>query len=275
MLTGDRSRLRLKGRWARAAMRLAAIPVYSIASITVVGIAWWVVTAVQIFPAVLLPSPGAVWQDFVSVSTTGYNGSSIWINLEISLSRLAVGFAFVILIGVPLGLLMGRNRVIKGILDPLLEFYRPLPALAYMSLLIIWFGIGETSKVIVLALAGLPPVIVTTAAAARSVRIERIEGARSLGLRGFSLFRYVIAPSCLPDILTGIRVGFGLSFAAIVAAELLASTSGIGWMVWNASEYAVSTVVIIGIVLMGIIGVLVDWALSSLRKRLVPWAGRG
>lgn len=195
--------------------------------------------------------------------------------MAVSFARLAAGFLATIIVGVPLGLAIGTSPVVKGLADPLIEFYRPIPSLAYLSLLIIWFGIGETSKVLVLLLAALPAVVLTTVAGVRSVRIERIQGAQSLGVHGLDLFCFVIVPSCLPDILTGVRVSFGLAYSAIVAAEILASTSGIGWMVWDATQYAESTVVIIGILIMGGTGLFVNRLLFQLQHRIVPWTGQG
>ena len=237
--------------------------------------AWFLVTKLGLFPPLLLPAPGAVWSDFVLIATRGYGGTSLWLNVAVSLERLALGFGAAAIVGVSLGLAMGVSKVAKGLFDPLIEFYRPLPALGYLSLLVIWFGIGDTSKLLVVGLGGLPAVVLTTAGAVRSIRRERLEGAKSLGLGSFQLFRYVIVPSCLPYILTGLRVGFAFSFTTLVSAEMIGSTSGLGWMVLDATEYLQTSTVIVDIVLMGMTGIAVDRGLVYLRRRLAPWAGRG
>ena len=222
-----------------------------------------------------LPRPSVVIEAFLDVAAIGYGGASLWESLSISAERLAAGLASGIVVGAIAGYCIASSRIVSGLLDPIIDFVRCIPPLAMLSLLVIWFGIGEESKIIMLLLAAMIPVLLATVQAIRTIRRERIEGARSLGLGTLGLLRYVILMSALPDILTGIRIGFGYAFGSLVAAETLGASSGMGWMVWNASMYLQTSVVFVCIIIIGCVGFLSDAALQMLHARIVPWARHG
>jgi taurine transport system permease protein len=186
-------------------------------------------------------------------------------------------FAFLIatIVGVPLGLLMGRLPVFGAILDPFVQFLRPLPKLALIPLVIVWFGIGEFSKFFLIFLSTLLTVVVSAAAAVQTVPVGRIRAAQSLGATERQLFRYVILPSAVPEIFTGIRVAIGIGWTTLIAAEMIAASSGLGWMVMNASSYLRTDVVMLGIVFLGAIGYFLDVALVKAQRRIVHWTGQG
>jgi taurine transport system permease protein len=150
-----------------------------------------------------------------------------------------------------------------------------MPKLALIPLVIVWFGIGEFSKFFLIFLATLLTVVVSAAAAVQSVPVGRIRAAKSLGASEQQIFRHVILPSAVPEIFTGVRVAIGIGWTTLIAAEMIASSSGLGWMVMNASSYLRTDVVMLGIVLLGGIGYLLDVALVVAQKRMVHWAGRG
>ncbi|MGE0237641.1 MAG: ABC transporter permease [Parvibaculaceae bacterium] len=252
-----------------------ATSLISIASVVIGLAAWFALASSGLFSSILLPKPAELWRVAVMLVTEGYAGRSFWSSYAISLLRVAAGFGIAVVAGSVIGMAMGLNRTIGGLLYPLIEIYRPLPALAYYSLLVLLLGIDESSKIAVLALGGLPPIVLATWDATASVRPERVEGARSLGLSRWQVICRVIFPSCLPDILTGARIGFGLSFTTLVAAEMIAATSGLGWMVYQASQYAESAVVIVGLIVMGVTGIAVDAGFRALQSWLVPWVGKG
>jgi taurine transport system permease protein len=235
---------------------------------------WQLVSSLGFVPSYKLPAPGDIVHDLVDVALHGYGEASLWHSLLVSALRLLTGVALAGLIGVLIGYATGVSVIVKGLFDPIFEFFRCIPPLGILSLLVVWFGIGERSKVTMLMIAALTPVVLTTAHGIRAVRQERVQGARSLGLAGFGLFRVVILPSALPEILTGLRIGFGYAFGALVAAEMIGASSGLGWMVWNASQYGETGIVIVSIIVIGIAGFAVDTGLTALRDRLVPWAGR-
>ena len=180
-------------------------------------------------------------------------------------------FFFATVLAVPLGIFMAINDYIRGLIDPFIEFYRPLPPLAYLPLVIIWFGIGELSKVILISLAIFAPIFLNTRAGVLSIPQERIRAALSLGASKFQIITKIIFPSALYDIFTGIRIGIGFGWTTLVAAEMVAADSGLGHMVLSASEFLVTEVVIIGIIIIGLIAILTDVVMRILTKKIIHW----
>jgi taurine transport system permease protein len=191
-----------------------------------------------------------------------------------SLFRIVVAAAIAIGVGIPVGLLMGLNRWAKGILDTPIEFYWPLPPLSYLPLMIIWLGIGETSKITLLVLAMFAPICLSAQAGVRSLPLERVNAARSLGANRLQLFLNVVLPSALPEILTGIRIAFGIGWGTLVAAELIASTRGIGFMIMSASQFLATDVVFVGIGIIAVCAFAFSAAIRILEATLVPWKGK-
>jgi len=248
--------------------------VISAAAVLVAIFAWWLVTATGLVKPLFMPAPAAVWDAFVAASTEGYRGFLLWEHLAISLQRLFIAFLLALAIAVPLGMLVAASRTLETIVDPFVNFYRPLPPLAYYTLLVIWFGIGEQSKVLLLLLAAFPPLFIATVQGVRGVRRERIDAARSLGAGRAKTFRYVVFPSILPDIFTGIRVAVGFTYTTVVAAEMVAAKTGIGWLVLDASRFLQTSYVFMGIIVMGVTGILLDAIVKAAQRRAVPWLGR-
>jgi taurine transport system permease protein len=244
------------------------------AAVLTVFALWWLVTSQGWVQPLFLPSPGAVWTAFVTASTEGYRGFLLWEHIAISLQRVAIAFFLALAVAIPLGMLVASSRTLETIVDPFVNFYRPLPPLAYYTLLVIWFGIGENSKVLLLLLAAFPPLFIAVVQGVRGVRRERIDAARSLGASGFKTLRYVIFPSILPDIFTGIRVAVGFTYTTLVAAEMVAAKTGIGWLVLDASRFLQTSYVFMGIIVMGVTGILLDALVKAAQRRAVPWLGR-
>lgn len=191
-----------------------------------------------------------------------------------SLLRIGAGFVLAAVIGVPLGLWIGTSRFVESALDPYIQFLRPLPPLGYYTLLIVWFGIGDASKVILLFLTGLPIIVVSSAAGVRSVKRDLLLAMSSLGLKGFQLFRFVVFPTCLPAIFTGLRLALGATFGSLVAAELIAAESGLGWLVLTASTYVRTSIVFAGIIVIGFVALALDYGVVLIERKVVPWAGK-
>ena len=178
------------------------------------------------------------------------------------------------LTAIPLGIAIGRSRVVRGLVDPLIEFYRPIPPLAYLPLIVIWCGIGELSKVLLIYLAIFAPIVIATSTGVRSVDPAKIRAAQALGATPAQLIRHVILPSALADILTGVRIGLGVGWSTLVAAELIAAQRGLGFMVQSAAQFLVTDVVILGILLIAVIAFALELGLRALQRRLVPWHGQ-
>lgn len=248
--------------------------ILTISTILLILFAWYVITELKLFPDVIIPSPGKVYNSFKEITLNGYKNYSLLQHLGDSMARLLIAFILVIVTAIPLGLASGYNSKIRAIFDPLVEFYRPLPPLAYYTLLVIWLGIENESKITLLYLAGFAPVYISCAAGVRKIKLDYINGAYTLGASRGQVFRHVIFPTCLPDIFTGLRTSIGFSYTTLVAAEMVASITGIGWMVLDASKFLRSDVIFFGIFIMGITGILLDKTIRIIESKVVPWKGK-
>ncbi len=221
-----------------------------------------------------LPSPEAVVQRFFEIASDGYQNFTLWEHLGWSLIRVIVGFVAGALIGIPLGYAMGLSGWFRGWFDPIVEFMRPVPPLALIPLVIIWFGIWETGKIILLFLASLWIMIIAARAGVSGVNITKIHAAYSLGATKWQVLRHVIIPNSLPEIFTGARVAMGVCWGTVVAAELVAAQKGAGMMIIAASKFQLTDIVIMGIILIGVIGYSIDILMRRTETWLVPWKGR-
>jgi taurine transport system permease protein len=253
---------------------LAQPRLLSLATVVALLALWWLVTALQLVPPLFLPSPQAVLGKFHQVATVGYMDATLWQHLNASLARVAVALLAASLTAIPLGILLGRSRRARAIGDPIIEFYRPLPPLAYLPLIVIWFGIGELSKILLIYLAIFAPVVISTMAGVSAVAPDRLRAAQALGANPRQLLWYVVLPSALPDILTGMRIGLGTGWSTLVAAELIAATQGLGFMVQSAANFLVTDVVVLGILVIGAVAVGLELLIRALQRRLTPWQGK-
>jgi len=246
----------------------------SVLTLIVVLAAWWAVTAAEVIEPLFLPPPSAVLEKTWLLMTSGYMDSTLWQHLGASLQRIGLALVFAVLTAIPVGIAIGHNRIARGIFDPLIEFYRPIPPLAYLPLIVIWCGIGEFSKVLLIYLAIFAPIAISTATGVRTVDPTKLRAAQSLGATRWQLIRHVILPSALPEILTGVRIGLGVGWSTLVAAELIAATSGLGFMVQSAAQFLVTDVVVLGILVIALIAFAMEMGLRALQRRLVPWHGQ-
>ena len=226
-----------------------------------------------------VPRLGTVWHAFVEMSTThngvvGYAGYYWWEHLYMTLRRVFVGVVIGVAAGVVLGLIMGSIPWVRRLLEPWLTFLRALPPLAYFFLLVIWLGIDEAPKITLLALAALPPAAVATTTAVSATPVSLIEAARALGASRREVISDVVIPAALPETFTGIRLSVGIAYSSVVAAELFNGIPGIGGVVKDASNYNNTPVVLVGIVLIGLSGLVIDGILRMIEHRLVPWRGK-
>jgi taurine transport system permease protein len=235
---------------------------------------WWGVTAAGWIAPLYLPGPAAVAHTLADVSRNGYMNATLWEHLGASLQRVTLALALALLTAVPLGLLLGLNRTSRALLDPVIEFYRPIPPLAYLPLIVIWFGIGELSKVLLIFLAIFAPIVVATTMGVLAVDPTKIRVAQSLGANRLQLVRFVILPGAMPSVMTGIRIALGAGWSTLVAAELIAATRGLGFMIQSASQFLATDVVIAGILIVAAIAALIEFGLRRLQQRLSPWLGR-
>ena len=246
----------------------------SLTTLTVLLAIWWAVAAAQWISPLFLPAPGLVLQKLIAIaSPQGFMDATLWQHLAASLARIVVALLAATIIGIPVGIAMGLSPTVRGILDPLIELYRPVPPLAYLPLMVIWFGIGETSKVLLIYLAIFAPVAMSALAGVKSAQQVRIRAAQSLGASRTQVLWLVILPGALPEILTGLRIGLGVGWSTLVAAELIAATRGLGFMVQSAGEFLATDVVLAGIAVIAMIAFGLELGLRALQRRLTPWHG--
>ena len=260
---------RLKWRWP-----LSRQVTLSIGTLAVLLTVWWTVAALQLISPLFLPPPQQVLAKLLTIAgPQGFMDATLWQHLAASLTRIVLALLAAVLIGIPVGIAMGLSPTVRGILDPIIELYRPVPPLAYLPLMVIWFGIGETSKILLIYLAIFAPVAMSALAGVKSAQQVRIRAAQSLGASRAQVLWFVILPGALPEILTGLRIGLGVGWSTLVAAELIAATRGLRFMVQSAGEFLATDVVLAGIAVIAIIAFLLELGLRALQRRLTPWHG--
>ncbi|MCF2869537.1 ABC transporter permease subunit [Octadecabacter sp. G9-8] len=222
-----------------------------------------------------LPAPEVVWNRFIEIAKYGYQNVYLTVHLGFSLFRVIVGFMLGAAIGIPLGYAMGLSNWFRGWFDPIVEFMRPVPPLALIPLVIIWFGIGEVGKIFLLFLAALWIMAIAARSGVSGVRITKVHAAYSLGASRWQILRYVIIPNSLPEIFTGARVAMGVCWGTVVAAELVAAEEGIGKMITTASKFQNTDIILLGVIIIGLVGFGIDMLMRWAERSLVPWKGKG
>jgi len=253
------------------ARRLGTLPI-SLATIAFIIAGWSLASAYGAVSPVFLPSPLVVAKSLANVAVNGFVDSTLAEHTLASLLRIFAALAVSLLSGVPAGLAIATSRIGKGILDPIVEFLRPLPPLAYLPLIIIWIGIGEASKITVISLAMLPPIILSTAAGVKSTPDDFINAARSFGASRLQVLLHVVLPGAIPSILTGTRIALGAGWSTLVAAELVAASRGLGFMIQSAAQFLGTDVVIGGIIVIAAIAFLLEILARLIERLFVPWA---
>lgn len=248
------------------------LPVATFTTVGIVLVLWHLASTLGWVSAVFLPTPAKVAEAFVKLLQKGYVDSTLGEHAWASLGRVFFALLATTVIAVPVGVAIGASRVGRGILDPIVEFVRPLPPLAYLPLVIIWFGIGEPSKILVIGLAMLAPIAISTAAGIRSAPLSQINAARSLGASRLQVLTEVLLPSALPEILTGIRIALGAGWSTLVAAELVAASRGLGFMIQSAAQFLVTDYVIVGIFVISGLAFAFEVVLRLVERIFLPWA---
>lgn len=228
-------------------------------------VGWWMAANLQLVPEYLLPSPGTVWRTLL---TYVLPGGAFMRDASASLTRVGAGFVLAALAGLPLGLLSGRIPLLSRLLSPVVTGLRSVPGICWLPLALVWFGIGLTTTVFLVALAAFFPIYLNAAAGAASVPQVLLRSGQMLGFSGPILFLRVILPSAMPHIRTGLRLGLGIGFAYLVLGELTGVPDGIGAMIMDARLQGRIDLVMTGILLMAAIGVLADRLLVTVLNAL-------
>jgi len=249
----------------------------TISIVTVIALLalWWVATHLGWIRDLFLPTPERILQSFADAWRGDIQGGKpLPEHFWASLMRVFAAFMLAVVTAIPAGIAMGVSRIARGVLDPPIEFYRPLPPLAYLPLIVIWFGIDETAKIVLIFLACFAPLAMSARAGVRGVMIEQINAAYSMGASKWQVIWHVIVPGAMPEIFTGMRIAIGFGWTTLVAAEMVAATEGLGQMVLNASNFLRTDVVIMGIVVIGVVAYLFDLLMRYVEKLVVPWKGK-
>ncbi|MGD9867454.1 MAG: ABC transporter permease [Hyphomicrobiales bacterium] len=218
-------------------------------------VVWQLVVTFTDAHVAILPPPMLAAQTFLDMIASG----ELFTHIFASLSRVVSAFLLAAVIAVPLGLAMGRNRAFERIVDPVVELFRPISPLAWIPLAILWFGIGETGKIFIIFVATFFPIVLNTVAGVKGVDPVLIRAGQVLGCNDdATLFRKVILPAAMPSIMVGFRISFGTGWAAIIAAELVAAQSGLGYLIADGMEILRSDMVLVGMAVIGVLGVLID-----------------
>ena len=236
-----------------------AIP--AIALIALVVALWWL--AVVVTGSVIFPDPGRVVRAMIQLTLDG----SMWMHVEASLMRVATGFMLAVLVALPLGLWMGRVPSVWRALNPLFQILRPISPIAWIPLTILWFGVGDASPVFLIFLASVFPMIVQTSAGVQAIEKRYLDAGANFGVPRRVLLRQVIFPAVLPEVVVGMRVGLGIAWLVVVAAEMIAPKSGLGYMIIDARNAGNRyDLVVAGMVVIGLIGLLLDWLMRQLER---------
>jgi taurine transport system permease protein len=235
---------------------------------------WWLASHLGWMPPLFLPTPETVLARLWESARGELTDAPLATHFGWSMFRVFTAFFLACATAIPVGIAMGVSRIARGIFDPPIEFYRPLPPLAYLPLIIIWFGIDELSKVLLIYLACFAPLAMSSRAGVRSVSQEQIHAAYSMGASKWQVIRHVIIPAAMPEILTAMRISIGFGWTTLVAAEMVAATYGLGQMVLNASNFLRTDIVIMGIIVIGTIAYAFDLLMRYVEHKVVPWKGR-
>ena len=236
---------------------------------TVIVIVWQLAIVMTGAHPSLLPPPLDTAKTFISVVQSG----ELFRHIGMSLGRVATAWLLGAVIAIPLGLAIGRFRTFERLVDPIIELFRPISPLAWIPLAILWFGIGESGKVFVIFIATFFPTVLNTVAGVKGVDPVLIRAGQVLGCSDEpAIFRKIILPAALPSIVVGLRISFGTGWAAIIAAELVAAQSGLGYLIADGMEILRADLVLVGMVVIGIIGVAFDTSFRALHRRY-GWGG--
>jgi taurine transport system permease protein len=236
---------------------------------------WWFVATYVVADPVLLPDPREVAaRAWTLLSPNAPLNLSLWPDVAASATRVYCGWAGGLLSGVVVGVVMASSSFVRSAFDPLLQGIRSVPPLAWAPLLVIWLGIGESSKIFLLLMTAMPILAISTMAAIAGVDESFRRAALTLGASPFYMMRRVILPASLPEILTSARITLGLTWSSLIAAELIGSTEGIGYRILRASRVLDTSTIFVGIIIIAAFAYFGDAALRLLSRMVVPWKGR-
>jgi len=219
------------------------------------------------------PPVSKIARGFVEISTIGFpTGVTIWTHTLTTVTRIAQGYVAAIILALPLGLLIGAFPVLDKMLAPAIVFFRSVATLSLLPLVIVWFGAGELTKVVLIGYGCFWVMLPNVIAGVKYVDPALLRAGRSFGARGFALYREVVVPAALPRFFTGARMALGVGFMVIVGAEMIGTIQGLGALIMEARTFYKSEITIIGMLVIGLIGFAISTGLAALERKLLPWS---
>lgn len=279
----DRTPPRRKRQLSSKRLRSSGVRVVALLVFLVL---WWGITAAGVIDELFLPSPKSVWDAFVRANTwhqiapgvdrevLGEQNYFLWEHLIASGQRIAAGVGAAVIVGPLIGFAMGMSAPIRTFVEPYLNFLRALPPLGYIGLLIVWFGIGDTSKIWLLFLAAFPPIAIATLNGVTSVKVDQINAAKALGASRTQVLTNVVFPSTLPEVINGIRIAVGFAWTTVVAAELNNGIPGIGGLAYLAGTQLDTPLTIACIIVIGCAALVLDSVIKAIGTVVAPWKGK-
>lgn len=233
---------------------------------------WYVATSLTGFinPA-RFPKPQEVWSAFTFIQSEGYGNGKLHQHVLHSLQLVVMGFTVAVCVGVPLGLLMGYSRRAEALINPAFLLLRPIPPLAWIPLAIVWLGLEDGSKILVIFVAAFVPSVINSYTGVRNIETPVMEAARMLGIRGWRMVTEVLVPGSLPMIFTGLRLSLQASWTTLVAAELIGALYGLGSILNQAAQDIYPAMILVAMVFVGVCGALTTWLLGQIESRAMPW----
>jgi sulfonate transport system permease protein len=229
---------------------------------------WWIFSEfIFLGNNSLMPSPKDIFITFIIEIKNG----TLILNIWKSLLRVLIGFGIASIAGIILGLAIGLVPFIYIILESIINFLKNIPPIAWIPLAILWFGIGESSKIYIIAYSAFFPILLNTIFGIRSIDKILLKMAKNMQLNKFYFIKEIIIPASLPSIFTGLRIGMGTGWMALIAAEMIGATSGLGFMIEESRQLLLVSRVIVGILSIGFCGFICDKILQYIEKKLVPW----
>ncbi|GAC1422474.1 MAG: ABC transporter permease [Candidatus Velthaea sp.] len=252
-------------------------PLYPLSAVVIALLFWQFVLARGLVPGIptkFLGSPAGIFVAFITLATHGYGGAPLWEHVLASVARTLTGFFIAAVVAVPFGLLMGYARPVGNLFIPIFSFLRPIPALAFIPVMTIWFGIGETAKIAVIAITAFLFTVLGASLGVRTVPREYTRVAQNFNISPARTLLSIVLPAAMPQILIGLRTGMALSWAVVVAAELIAAQRGLGFIIMDASTLFHIDVVYVGITIIGVIGIALDLGFRLVENRLMHWVAK-
>jgi taurine transport system permease protein len=243
-----------------------------VATVAAVLIAWYVLTSVtQAISSARFPSPAEVGSALRQITFDGYADGRLDQHILQSCKLILMGFAAAAIIGVPLGLAMGFSRRFEAFFNPVFLLIRPIPPLAWIPLAIVWLGLGDAAKILVIWFAAFVPSVINSYTGVRSIEPHLLEAARTLGVRGARLWLEVLVPGAAPYIFTGLRLSLQASWTTLVAGELIGALQGLGQVLNAAAQDLYPAMIMVGMIFVGLCGGAMTWILGRIERRAMPW----